>query len=286
VFSLLGAGLVFCLVVMFLLEAVVLRRLSALSRGVAAVGRSRDFSARLEARGGDELASLGSSINGMLFELQRTVEARQAAEELARKELLLREIHHRVKNNMQVISSLLYLQARQAGDPRLEAILEENRRRIRSMALIHEKLYQSEQTGSVRLAPYLRDLTNNLLIAYGVGAPGVRLELAVGEEMELALDTAILLGLLVGELASNSLKHAFPGGIGGVLRIALEPCGEGAFRLEVGDDGVGLPVGCDPRTSQSMGFKLVRLFAAQLEASLEVERDSGVSFRFLFKPGR
>jgi two-component sensor histidine kinase len=215
-----------------------------------------------------------------------TVEARQAAEELARKELLLREIHHRVKNNMQVISSLLYLQARQAGDPRLEAILEENRRRIRSMALIHEKLYQSEQTGSVRLAPYLRDLTNNLLIAYGVGAPGARLELAVGEEMELALDTAILLGLLVGELASNSLKHAFTGGIGGVLRIALEPCGEGAFRLEVGDDGVGLPVGCDARTSQSMGFKLVRLFAAQLEASLEVERDSGVSFRFLFKPGR
>jgi two-component sensor histidine kinase len=251
-------------------------------------GGMRIFDCRLESGGSARdyevrVVVIGS---GEVLEIIRDVTERKQAEELAEKELLLREIHHRVKNNLQVISSLLYLQGQQAGDPRLTAILEENRQRIRSMALIHEKLYQSNQPGKVRFAAYLRDLANNLLVAYGAGAPGVRLELAVPEEEELGLETAVLLGLLISELISNSLKHAFPQEASGVVRIALQPSGDGAFDLEVGDDGMGLPAGCDPDTAQSMGLKLVRLFAAQLEASMEVERTGGTRYRFFFKPGR
>ena len=208
---------------------------------------------------------------------------RKRSEELAKKELLLREIHHRVKNNLQVVSSLLYLQSQQVGDPRLAAILEENRHRIRSIALIHEKLYQSKDPGEVRFAAYLRDLLNHLLIAYGASASAVRPELAVDEGEAFGLDTAILLGLLVSELVSNALKHAFPRGTGGVIRIALERIGADGLRLEVGDDGVGLPPECDPATSRSMGLMLVQLFAKQLEAVLEVERGGGTRFVFLFR---
>jgi two-component sensor histidine kinase/sensor domain CHASE-containing protein len=383
VFSLLGVGLVFCAVVMFLLEAGVLRRVSGLSRAVAGIGSRRDLSARVGAYGRDELGALAESIDAMLVKLQQAAETHRAltdaipdlilrvdesgrlldanrpedpllepaggrdrglpaafaarslqelraaissrrmrifehrqeaaggardyearvlaiapgealqiirdvterkrSEELAKKELLLREIHHRVKNNLQVVSSLLYLQSQQVGDPRLAEILEENRNRIRSIALIHEKLYQSKDPGEVRFAAYLRDLLNNLLIAYGASAAAVRPELVVDEGEAFGLDTAILLGLLVSELVSNALKHAFPRGTGGVIRIALERIGADGLRLEVGDDGVGLPPECDPATSRSMGLMLVQLFAKQLEAVLEVERGGGTRFVFLFR---
>ena len=393
VLSVLAAGLVFCFVVMVLLEGAVLRRLSRLSREVSGIGQRRDLADRVAEDGSDELAALGGSINAMLAELQKTVETHRAltrgvpdlilrvaesgaileanrpedpllepaarppgpsadlqeparrlpasfagrsqqeirsamvsgrmrvfehrqeladgirdyesrilalapgealqiirdvterkrVEEVAKKELLLREIHHRVKNNLQVISSLLYLQSQQVGDPRLAGILEENRQRIRSIALIHEKLYQSADPGEVRFASYLRDLANHLLIAYGASASRVRLEISVQEEEELGLDTAILLGLLISELVSNSLKHAFPPGRGGVIRIALERTAPEALRLEVADDGVGLPTDCDPRASRSMGLLLVQLFAKQLEADMEIQREGGTRFAFLFR---
>jgi two-component sensor histidine kinase/sensor domain CHASE-containing protein len=396
VLSLLATGLVFCLVVMVLLESALLRRLSRLSREVSGIGQRRDLAERVAEAGSDELGALGASINGMLAELQKTVETHRAltravpdlilrvadsgaileasrpedpllepvgpeveasgspqrparrlpasfaersrpeirqamvsgrmrvfehrlelagevrdyetrilalapgealeiirdvterkrVEELAKKELLLREIHHRVKNNLQVISSLLYLQSQQVGDPRLSGILEEDRQRIRSIALIHEKLYQSEEPGEVRIAAYLRDLTNHLVIAYGAGAPRVRLEISVREEEELDLDTVILLGLLISELVSNSLKYAFPRGSGGLIRIALERTGPEGLRLEVGDDGIGLPADCDPAASGSMGLLLVRLLAKQLEATMEVRREGGTLYVFLFRGRR
>ncbi len=235
-------------------------------------GGSRDYEVRILA-----------IAPGEALEIIRDVTERKQAEELSKKELLLREIHHRVKNNLQVVSSLLYLQSQQVGDPRLASILEEDRHRIRSIALIHEKLYQSKDPGEVRFAAYLRDLTNHLLIAYGASASRVHVELAVREEEVLGLDTAILLGLLISELVSNSLKHAFPAGGGGLIRIALERTGPQTLRLEVGDDGAGLPPDCDPATSRSMGLLLVQLFSKQLEADLEIERGGGTRFVFLFR---
>jgi two-component sensor histidine kinase len=256
-------------------RAMVSGRMRAFEHRLELGGRSRDYEARVLA-----LAP------GEALEIIRDVTESRRAEELAKKELLLREIHHRVKNNLQVVSSLLYLQSQQVGDARLSSILEENRQRLRSIALIHEKLYQSEDPGEVHFAAYLRDLTNHLLIAYGASASRVRLEISVREEEQLGLDTAMLLGLLISELVCNSLKHAFPRGSGGLIRIALERTGPEGLRLEVGDDGVGLPADCDAASSGSMGLLLVRLFAKQLEADLEVQREGGTRFVFLFRQGR
>jgi two-component sensor histidine kinase/sensor domain CHASE-containing protein len=249
-------------------------------RAAMASGRMRIFEHRQQGPGGfrDYEARILALAPGEALQIIRDVTERKQAEELAKKELLLREIHHRVKNNLQVVSSLLYLQSQQVGDPRLAEILEENRHRIRSIALIHEKLYQSSGSGEVRFAAYLRDLTNNLLIAYGASVSRVRLELEVDEGEALDLDTSILLGLLITELVSNALKHAFPQGAGGLIRIALERAGQEGLRLEVADDGVGLPVECDPAAPRSMGLLLVQLFAKQLEADLEVQREGGTRF--------
>ena len=238
-------------------------------------GGSRDYEVRVVVIG-----------SGEVLEIIRDVTERKQVEELAKKELLLREIHHRVKNNLQVVSSLLYLQSQQVGDPRLAGILDENRQRIRSIALIHEKLYQSAEPGEVRFADYLRDLANNLLIAYGASASHVRLELAVDEGEVLGLDTAILLGLLINELVSNALKHAFAGGAGGVIRIALEATSPENLRLEVSDNGTGLPLEFDPAASRSMGLMLVQLFARQLEAAMQIQRGGGTKFQFLFRRPR
>ncbi len=254
-------------------------------RAAMASGRLRIFEHRQESADGfrDFEVRILAIASGEALVIIRDVTERKRSEELAKKELLLREIHHRVKNNLQVISSLLYLQSQQVGDPRLAAILEENRNRIRSIALIHEKLYQSADPSEVRFAAYLRDLVNHLLIAYGASASRVRVDISIQEEEVLGLDTAILLGLLISELVSNALKHAFPSGAGGRIRIALERTGPEGLRLEVGDDGVGLPPDCDPATSRSMGLLLIQLFAKQLEAALEIERDGGTRFVFLFR---
>jgi len=254
-------------------------------RSAMVSGRMRVFEHRQELADGirDYESRILALAPGEALQIIRDVTERKRVEEVAKEERLLREIHHRVKNSLQVISSLLYLQSQQVGDPRLAGILEENRQRIRSIALIHEKLYQSADPGEVRFASYLRDLANHLLIAYGASASRVRLEISVQEEEELGLDTAILLGLLISELVSNSLKHAFPPGRGGVIRIALERTAPEALRLEVADDGVGLPTDCDPRASRSMGLLLVQLFAKQLEADMEIQREGGTRFAFLFR---
>ena len=218
---------------------------------------------------------------------RKRVEAELQAS-LRDKEVLLQEVHHRVKNNLQIISSLLDLQADAIPDPRVQQALENSKYRIRSMAMVHETLYQSPDLARLNLADYLRDLADYLLGAYQ-GATGVlALEVQV-EDVPLALDQAISCGLIVTELVSNALKHAFPlagdnerpAGRRGKLWVVLR-AHAGQVELVVGDDGAGLPADLDPQNTRSLGLRLVQLLARQIGGRLEVNRTEGVEFKIVF----
>jgi two-component sensor histidine kinase len=217
-----------------------------------------------------------------VLEIMRDVTERKQAEETQKKDVLLREIHHRIKNNLQVISSLLYLQSQQVSDPHIARIFEENRNRVHAIALIHEKLYQVQSSGGIRIAGYLHDLTNNLFIAHGKGASQIHLALKVEEHLVLGMNSAILCGMLVHELVANALQHGFPEGRSGQISVELEEWRNRRFCLTVADDGVGFPESFDLDSSNSMGMMLVRLFARQLEAHLELERDGCTRFVISF----
>ncbi|MBC7882854.1 MAG: PAS domain S-box protein [Anaerolineae bacterium] len=198
------------------------------------------------------------------------IDARSAAESLRRsleeKELLLREIHHRVKNNLQVVTSLLGLQALKLGDTAAAAALADSQQRIHSIALVHEHLYRSEGLAGVEFRTYLEQLTDMLLSTYGERAGRVQLKLDIEAE-PLDIDLAVPLGLVVNELVGNALKHAFPNDRTGQVRVELKATTSGGWRLAVEDDGIGF----DPQTSSTpstLGVKLVRSLARQLDAEV------------------
>lgn len=190
---------------------------------------------------------------------------------LAEKEVLLREIHHRVKNNMQVVTSLLALQAGQTHDESLRNMLDECRARIRSMALIHEKLYQSAVFSAVDFSDYARTLVQ--MVSHAHGHSGILAEVQA-QEVQLDLDHAVPAGLLLNELVSNSFKHGFPGGRGGRIDVTVARVPSGRVRLEVRDNGQGAP-GVDFLRAPSLGLRLVHLLAGQLDAALELRGEPG-----------
>ena len=215
---------------------------------------------------------------------QKQAEERSVAS-LREKEVLLREVHHRVKNNMQVISSLLQLQAqtiKSHADPGTLSALQESQNRVRSMALVHERLYRSTDLARVDFRDYLRNLSRDLLVAYGVDEARVRLELS-GEAIQLSIDQAVPCALLASELISNSLKHGFPDGRRGHIRLTLERPEAARVELAVQDDGVGIPAALDWQHSASLGLRLVHTLARQLGAELRLERDAGTCFRLRFE---
>ncbi len=216
----------------------------------------------------------------------RDVTERKRAEEgvkasLQEKEVLLREIHHRVKNNMQVISSLFSLQAGRTMSDECRGVLREGQARIRSMSLVHEKLYQSRDLSKIEFGGYVRSLTAHLFHSY-LDRPGqVQLKTDL-ESVSLDINAAVPCGLILNELVSNALKHAFPDGRSGTIRIGLQKDPSGAVELRVADDGVGLPAGFDLRKSGGFGMEIVNLLVDQLDARLEVERTKGTSFKLTF----
>jgi PAS domain S-box-containing protein len=203
---------------------------------------------------------------------------------LREKEVLLKEIHHRVKNNLQIISSLLNLQSTHIRDPRALEVFKEGQGRVRSMALIHEKLYQSEDLARVDFYEYISNLAAYLFRSYEVNSGAVKLNVE-SEDVLLGVDTAIPCGLIINELVSNSLKHAFPRGTGGSINIRLRPAGPELLTLAVSDDGVGLPPGFDVRNTPSLGLQLVNTLARQLGGEVEVERGAGAEFKITFRKG-
>jgi PAS domain S-box-containing protein len=197
-------------------------------------------------------------------------------ESLAEKETLLKETHHRVKNNLQLISSLLQLQAGYIEDPGALAVFRDGQNRIRSMALIHEKLYQSSSLARIDMAEYIRSLTNMLVHTHHTRTSKVSLHLQV-QAVSLNLDTAIPLGLMLNELLSNCLEHAFPDHRAGAIRVSLQRAGDGQLALTVADTGVGLPEQLDWERTPTLGLRLIRILTEQLHGSLEIQRQPGTT---------
>ena len=212
-------------------------------------------------------------------ELEAEVAERRRAEtqltsSLEEKEVLLREIHHRVKNNMQVVSSMISLQAHNVEEKHIKQLFEESRRRIQSMALIHEQLYQSTDLSSVDLESYLSLLVRDLFGVYSLGNKGVILDLEL-ESIQVDIDTAIPCGLIANELVSNALKHAFPEGRGGTLKVVLRQEEGGGYELRVEDDGVGLPPELDFQRAGPLGLKLATALVKQIKGEMEYTSEAG-----------
>jgi len=222
-----------------------------------------------------EFQSVGRDIT----ERKRAEEQIKAA--LEEKELLLKEIQHRVKNNLQVISSLFDLQSRYTDDDQALDMLKESRNRLRSIALIHEKLYQAQDLTKIDFAEYVRSLAVHLFRSYGVGSDAVELKTSF-DTLTLSVDAAIPCALVVNELVSNCLKHAFPVGRRGQVRIELRS-DEGQCTVIVADDGVGLPENLDFEDPPSLGLRLVRTLSDQLKATINLDRDGGTTFRIRFR---
>jgi PAS domain S-box-containing protein len=218
--------------------------------------------------------------------IYRDITERKQAEEviqasLREKETLLREIHHRVKNNMQVISSLFNLQAEHITDEKARRMLKDGQLRIRSMALIHEKLYQSRNLSKIDFADYLRTLSEHLFQFFKDEADRSRLETDL-EHIHLDINSAVPCGLIINELVSNALRHAFPEGRKGVIRIGMRREGDGTVELRIADDGVGIPEGVDFRDTESLGLQIVNLLVGQLEGTIELDRKEGTAFTITF----
>lgn len=215
---------------------------------------------------------------------ERTLAQEQLKVSLREKEALLKEIHHRVKNNLQIISSVLRLQSDFIRDETVMALFNDSQNRIRSMALIHEKLYQSRDLLRIDLNEYIRDLTNNLLSSYGARSQKVSLSVDA-DSIWLNIDTAIPCGLIINELVSNTLKHAFPSVSNQENRvwITVNKTDDSCFVLTVGDNGIGFPDDLDFQNTESLGLELVCIFTEQLEGSLELIRNEGTQFTVTFK---
>lgn len=214
------------------------------------------------------------------------ITARHAAAEklrnsLTEKEVLLKEIHHRVKNNMQIVSSLLQLQSNQVSDPEMADMFVESQGRIRTMALIHEKLYRARDLAQIDFKEYVESLTSLLTHTYASGAGNVTVELDL-ESVQLGLDTAVPVGLILNEFVTNSIKHAFPDGRAGVISISLKRRSANSVEINVHDNGVGVPAGFDLSSNETLGLRLVKILVAQIEGELNHSTGMGMHYTLSF----
>ncbi|MEG4808732.1 PAS domain S-box protein [Microcoleus sp. F8-D3] len=212
---------------------------------------------------------------------RKFTEARiQAA--LREKEVLIKEIHHRVKNNMQVISSLLQLQAQYIEDEPTLALFEESQTRIHSMALIHEQLYQSEHLDRIDLPLYVENLVANLYQSFGCGNTAIQFNLNL-DPIYLNIETAIPCGLIINEVVSNSLKYAFSKSLAGEINIEFTELNSQQLQLIIQDNGSGFPAGFDADNAETLGLRLVRMLAYQLEASIAIDSQRGICYTLIFQ---
>lgn len=207
---------------------------------------------------------------------------KQLEESIKEKEVLLKEVHHRVKNNMQVISSILNLQSSYIDDETALGILRESQDRIKSMSFVHESLYQSKTLSEVNFSEYIQNIARNLFHSYGRPEGGLTLDFDL-EELYLNLDTSIPCGLIINEVVSNSLKYAFRGREKGVIRIEFSKLADGKLKLIVSDDGIGLPDNFDIENAESLGLQLVTTLVTQITGDLNIDSTNGTRFNIVFK---
>lgn len=216
------------------------------------------------------------------MEIQRRTQVeKNILSSLKEKEILLKEVHHRVKNNLQIISSLLYLQSISLKGASPQEVLSESRNRIRSMALVHEKLYKSENFATVDFGQYIQELAADIVYSFGVSEEKIKLDITC-DNILLDVEMSIPCGLIVNELVSNAVKYAFPGDAGGLVRISLREAADGMLSLVIGDTGVGVPKDMDIFNSNSLGLKLVKNLVKQIKGTLEVAGNGGTEFRITF----
>lgn len=237
---------------------------------------------------GEALLDREGDVRLLVGTLQDITERKENEEKikssLKEKEVLLKEVHHRVKNNLQVISSMLNLQKGHITDPDAINVFQESQSRIMSMAMIHEMLYQSGDLSSVDLGVYLRDLTIKLFGTYRQDGFDVKLEDNI-TSIRVEIDTAIQLGLITNELVSNALKYAFKDGRSGVIVIELFTDERGRIIYCLKDNGIGLPAGFKPENAESLGLKIVDLMIDQLDAQMKVKSEDGTEFRIELPSG-
>jgi len=214
---------------------------------------------------------------------QRKANEREMQESLLEKQILLKEIHHRVKNNLQVIISLLNLQSRYVTDPAILSIITESQHRVKAMALVHEQLYQTRRFAAINFRTYTESLTGNLLSTFSRPRQKIETKIDIDENVWINIDTAIPLGLIISELVSNSLKYAFPESQSGKIEISLA-MENGKYVLVVRDDGVGLIPGFAWEESRSLGLRLIRMLTRQIDGTIEHMDGKGTGFRIEFVP--
>ena len=200
---------------------------------------------------------------------------------LREKEVLLQEVHHRVKNNLQIICSLLDLQAQNLTDQKTLDVFQESFNRVKSMALIHEKLYQSTSLETIDFAEYIETLTYYLFQSYRVNSDLIKVKINI-EPICLNIDTAIPCGLIINELLSNSLKYAFPKGTGGLIEINFKSDNAPRFILNVKDNGIGFPKDFNLHNVHTLGLNLVKILTQQLDGDIELDYSQGVEFKMQF----
>jgi PAS domain S-box-containing protein len=247
-------------------------------RGFAKV--TRDITERRAAE--QALAAANAALEHRVAERTAALQALNTRLETAlkEKEILLKEIHHRVKNNLQVVSSLLSMQSETVQNPAIHDFVHEAERRLQAMALVHETLYQGDEVAQLPLAAYVETLSQQLAHAYGVDPGRLVLQLQV-EGIILPLETAMPCGLILSELLSNCLKHAFPGGPVGDVTVTLSHTAD-HLTLRVSDSGCGFPEHVDFRHTESLGLQLVCLLTEQIEGTILLERDGGTTFTVTF----
>lgn len=211
---------------------------------------------------------------------QKKENERIIEDSLKEKEILLREIHHRVKNNLQIISSLLNLQSHYTKDEETLDVLMESKNRIRTMAIVHEELYRSPNLTNINFKEYLERLLSNLLYSYGVNGESIETRFDL-EECDISIDTAIPCGLIINELITNSLKYAFPHGEGGKIEVSLKSH-DGTYILKISDNGVGLDSNIEPENAETLGLQLVNSLVRQIDGTMELKRNSGTEFKISF----
>lgn len=219
-------------------------------------------------------------------ELQTEVTKRKKAESqirtsLKEKEMLLKEIHHRVKNNLQIISSLLALQSEHIKEKWTLEMFKESQNRIKSMSFIHEQLYQSQDLANIDFNEYIQNITVNLFHSYGVNSDNISLKINA-KDVSLSINKAIPCGLIINELVSNALKHAFAGVKKGEIRIDFHSDDDNKFILIVSDNGGGFPKDLDFRSVDSLGLRLVNTLTKQLKGTIELDRTHGTIFKITF----
>ncbi|MEJ2190014.1 MAG: histidine kinase dimerization/phosphoacceptor domain -containing protein [Acidobacteriota bacterium] len=233
---------------------------------------------------GAPLIDAGRVVGGVIVarditESKRSEERLKAS--LREKEMLLKEVHHRVKNNLQVIASMLNLQAGSVYEDPVRVALRDSQNRIRTLALIHEKLYGARDVAEIPIKEYIQDLTSSLFRSLTPQSATVSLDLDVADVL-LDIDAAIPVALILNELVSNSLEHAFPQGGDGAMSITFKPISASRYKMVVADNGEGFPEGLDFRNSDSLGLQLVCLLSKQLGGNIELDRRAGTQFTIEF----